>query len=226
MPTTATLTGLSTAFAAALALGAGGAIAQDGPVEGARDGKWVSISGEVVAKLGDTLKIDHGDGLVTVESDDFFGPEDIDKFSIGNRVTVYGEVDADLYENHTIEAAQIHNEATDTYHFALPADEEAIGATIGERGIYDYTVVESGVTVSGEITGIDGRQITLDVGGTDPVTVDTTEMAYDPTDDVGYPQLDTGDAIQASGDLTGGFFEDREMTAVTVTLLADTTASS
>lgn len=238
MPTARTLTGLATVIAtviaavmatviaAAMAPGPGSAAAESGPVATARDGKWVSISGEVVAKLGDTFQIEHGDGLVTVESDDFLGPEGMSRIEVGHRVTVYGEVDADLYEKHTIEAGRIHNETNDTYHFALPTDEEAIGATVGEMVASDYTLVESGLTVSGEITGIEGREITVDIGGADPVTVDTSDMAHDPTDDVGYPQLRTGDRIQASGDLTGRFFEDRAMSAVTVTLLAEAPADS
>ena len=214
--TTATALGALVTLLAAPALGA-----EDGDMPELRDGKWVSVTGEVAAKRGDEVMLDHGDGLLTIEMDDWIGPAGVSQLSLGDLVTVKGEVDADLYESRTIEASSVHNEATNSYYYAAPVDEEATPGVSHAVPTPGFTAPESTVTVAGTVTGVEGRTVMLDIGEA-TVEVDTAEMSYNPVDDVGYPQIGKGDRLQATGGLTAGFFEDGTVEAETVTLLTDT----
>ena len=63
---------------------------------------WISLSGTVHAVSPDTFELDYGEGNITVEMDD--GDRDADAYKLlhGDKVTVNGLIDDDLFEMRTI----------------------------------------------------------------------------------------------------------------------------
>jgi hypothetical protein len=60
--------------------------------------------------------------------------------------------------------------------------------------------------------------------GTSTLRVDTAEMAENPLDDHGVPQVDPGDHVSVTGTVDVHFFEARELTADSVLTLTNTQA--
>ncbi|MBO6906560.1 MAG: NirD/YgiW/YdeI family stress tolerance protein, partial [Parvibaculum sp.] len=73
-----------------------------------QDDKWLSLSGNVVDVEGSIFTLDYGEGLVTVEMDDWDWYDETGSLMPGESVVVYGEVDNDLFEQATIEASSVY----------------------------------------------------------------------------------------------------------------------
>lgn len=195
---------------AAAALLVAPAHAQD-PYEMADD-TWISLSGEVEEVSADEFLLDYGGGMVTVEMDD--GDRDADGYKLvrGDDVTVTGVIDDDFFEATTIEAGSVYVEKLGTYFYASTADEEDRYITI-----YGPTVNATAV-VQGTVTEVRDHEFVVDTN-VRSVTVDVSEMLYNPLDDTGYQQIEAGDMVSASGGVDYDFFEGREIMAQTVTTL-------
>ena len=184
------------------------------------DGRWASVSGEVASIMGDGFYLDYGEGVVFVEMNDRFGFVEEIPVDVGSEVTVQGAIDNDLYEERKIEASTVYSQSRNTFYYASAYDDEN-----GGYPTYPITPpinVEgaSGITVSGEVSAIEGRKVMVEAGGIE-LTVDTSALDYDPTDDIGFPALDEGDLVQVTGSLSEEFLEDQILRAETVTLLND-----
>ena len=182
------------------------------------DESWISISGTAVDVQFDTFTLDYGDGVVTVEMDDWDWYNENRVVLEGDKLTVYGKIDDDLYETTSIEASSVYVESLGTYFYASAADEEY-------DDDYDYWVVASPITVGdttvrGTVTGVDGREFTIDTGARQ-LTVDTVAMSYNPLDDRGYQQIDPGDYVSVTGHIDNDLWEERELTAEYVVTLQD-----
>lgn len=204
--------------ALAVALGfamAPGALAEDKDPYLQPDESWISISGTAVETDADSFTLDYGDGIITVEMDKWDWYEKDFQVIEGDKVTVYGEIDDDLYETTKIEASSVYDKSRETYYFASSADEEF-------DDDYDYWIdddfVVGEMTVRGTVTGVNGRQFTIDTGSR-KMTVDTIMMSYNPVDAKGYPTIDKGDYVSVSGDMDYDTWEKRELMADTVVVL-------
>lgn len=187
----------------------------------AQDGSWISLSGTVTSTTADSFELDYGRGIVTVEMDDWDWFDDNNNTIPGDKVTVYGEVDDDTYELTSIEASSVYVENLGTTFYASPADEE---------DIRDFDLVPTvpiavgDVTLTGTVQSVTGREFTIDTD-IQQVTVDTTLMSYNPTDDEGYQQIDVGDTVTVLGDMDYDTFENRELMADNIVTLDDDTNS-
>lgn len=182
------------------------------------DSSWIGINGTVASASDDAFLLDYGEGLITVEMDDWDWYDEGKGILAGDQVSVYGKIDKDLYEARTIEASSVYVKGLNTYFFANPADEE-IDATIG---MYNFTLpAEDGsrVNVSGMVKDINGREFTLDTGP-GKIKVDTKGMKYNPLDSNGYQKLHKGDVVTVGGYLDLDFFEKREIQATSVVTLS------
>ena len=180
------------------------------------DGSWTAISGTVVASGLDDFTVSTGDGVVTVEMDDFDFDADAAPIDAGDEVTVYGRVDADFYEARTLEAGTVYEADTGTFHYASAADED--------RALYALpaaTWTADTITLTGEVASVDGREFTLDHISGYQVEVDTASMALNPVDDDGMVQIDEGDAVSVTGALDDGLFDNTELSADTIVELND-----
>jgi uncharacterized protein YdeI (BOF family) len=84
------------------------------------DDTWISISGTVDTVRPDSFTLDYGKGVITVEMDD--GDRDADAYKLlkGDKATVNGKIDDDLFETRSIEAGSVYVESLDTYFYASP----------------------------------------------------------------------------------------------------------
>lgn len=193
----------TTILAAAFSLSAYAADPYEKP-----DGSYISLTGEVASSTPSAFILDYGEGLVTVEMDDWEWYADGYMILPEDQVTVYGYVDDDFYETTSIEASSVYVEDLNTYFYASGADEESL--SIATAAIYDLDF-----EITGEITAIDGREFKVDTGER-TVTVDTWQLGYNPVDDQGYLRLDVGDRVTVFGDLDRDVFDNRELSAETI----------
>ena len=178
------------------------------------DDSWISITGTVDQVNPNAFTLDYGKGLITVEMDD--GDRDADAYKLlpGDKVTVSGIVDDDLFEAATIEASTVHVEKLGTTFYSSAADEEDLG-----RVVMSPVVVEvSFAALEGTVTSVSEEEFTLDTGAS-KITVEVDAMAYNPLDDEGFQQVEIGDRVAVTGDADYDLFEGREFEASSVTTL-------
>jgi len=173
------------------------------------DDTWISISGEVETVSPDAFTLDYGDGMITVEMDD--GDRDADGYKLlkGDRVTVYGVIDDDLFETRSIEASSVYVENLGTYFFASAVDEEDILVTL------TTPIVVSELVVQGTVTNVGMDQFSIDTG-TREITVEIDELPYNPLDDEGYQKIREGDVVSVTGETEPDFMQGRIVMADTV----------
>lgn len=202
-----------TALAAASAFGmAAPALAQSPATLG--DNTPIALNGTIVSAGPNSFMLDYGDGLVTVEMDDFDGWSEASPLLEGDRVTVYGDVDNDLFQAARIEASSVYVKGLNTTFFANDADEEDLAA------FYVVTPALNNVNVTGLVKQIDpaAGRIQLDTGQA-MVTVETDELGYNPLDRYGYQRVALGDRLFVSGEVDRAFFQGRVLDAETIVTL-------
>ena len=177
------------------------------------DQSWISISGTVVETGSDEFTLDYGRGIITVEMDDW-GWYNNDFRTIENdRVTVYGMIDADMYETTTIEARSVYDQDLGTYFYASADDE------YGQYDSwFDDDVVLGQTIVKGKVSGVGQNEFTIDTGRR-MLTVNVSEMSYNPLDDKGFHRIDRGDYVRARGDMDVNFWAGRTLMADSVITL-------
>lgn len=185
-----------------------------------QDEDWITVTGDVNSITPDAFTLDFGDGLITVEMDDWDFYSDTSRLVTGEKVTVYGVIDNGFYEAKTIEADMVYAHDRSTYFYANDADEED-----DYPYYYSYyhtypVAVPDGtwLSVSGRVTDINGRELTLNTGE-NKLIVDTKELNYNPLDDKGYQQIDKGDRIYVTGLVDINIFDANELDALTITSL-------
>lgn len=178
------------------------------------DDSWISISGEVDSVYGDSFTLDYGDGLVTVEMDDWDWYDENSALLEGDTVTVWGRIDDDLFETTSIEASSVYVQGLNSYFYANPADEEEDWYI--DVPVYSYTVttpiVIAEAEVRGTVSSVGEREFTINTGDR-MLTVDTSALDYNPLDDKGYQKVEEGDKVLVQGTMDAGFFGDRELDA-------------
>lgn len=183
------------------------------PVETRPDGSWISLSGQVSSYTPNAFTLDYGEGVITVETDDWDSIGDVWSISEGDQVTVYGRVDDGLYQNRRIEAGSVFIEDLDTLVTApSPADEED---PLPVTHTYLTVPADYDLQVVGTVTSVSDREFTIDTGER-KVSVDTMQMGYNPLDDSGVVQIEEGDFVSVSGDLDLNVFDENEISAETI----------
>lgn len=184
----------------------------------------VTLTGEIEAIYADNFTLNYGDGLITVEMDDWDFYNDTAPLVVGETVTVNGEIDHDFYEAKTVEAGRVYSYETSTYYYANDADEED-----ADYWVYSYPVVApegTWLALSGIVQEIDGSEFVLDTG-LDEMRIETAYLNSDPLDDEGVQQIDSGDRVYVSGEVDNSVFDDKEIEASSViTLTKDATKTT
>lgn len=185
------------------------------------DDSWIGISGTVVSPEPDSFSLDYGDGVITVEMDDWDTYGDAYPLMDGDRVTVYGKVDDDLFELSSIEASSVYVENLGTYFYASSADEE--DPVYAE---YFWTppapLVLNRATLRGTVDRVnrEQREFTVDTG-VQQVTVETDALGHNPLDDFGFQKVERGDKVSVSGEFDVDFLDGRVFEADSVITLSD-----
>ena len=173
----------------------------------ASDGQSLSLTGTVVSAAPNSFVLDYGAGNVVVEMDDFDPFPEGQGLKAGDRVTVSGLADQDLFLNKRIEARSVYVRNLNSYFYASNADEEEYRSS---------AVVAASATNHSDFTGtvsaIEGREFTL---GTGPlaIRVDTSLLADNPLDSEGLQQIKVGDRVFAWGDIDFDAAEGAELKA-------------
>ena len=186
-----------------------------------QDKDWITVTGDVTSVHDEAFTLNFGEGLITVEMDDWDWYDEANLLKAGEKVTVYGRIDNGWYEAKKIEAGSVYAHDRATYYYANDGDEE--GDYIYSSYYVSYpTTVPDGtwMTASGEVTDINGRELTLDTGAF-KISVDTIGMAYNPLDNKGYQQIDEGDRIYVSGRVDKSVFDENELAASAITILVE-----
>ena len=201
---------------AALALGFGLAAPQaqaqtqsdEQAVAQAEEGNWLLLGGEVHSVDEESFVLDYGDGAITVEMGSYgwYNPQVLQK---GDKVTVSGVMDDDIFDKRTLEASAVYVDRLDSYFLASAVDRDA--------GIYAYPGAmfmsdEEWVAVSGTVASMDEDELMLDIG------FQTIEVETD--DLVGGPNLSEGDRVIIYGEVEDDLFEDAELEAEQVVRLS------
>lgn len=180
------------------------------------DESWISISGTVAHSDSDSFVLDYGDGVVTVEMDDWDAYGDAYGLLDGDEVTVYGRVDDDLFEFTKIEAGSVYVEDLNTFFYASSDDEEDV------QWLVSTPIIISQTTVRGTVSDVRPQEgeFSIDMAGA-TLTVDTEELGYNPLDAKGFQQIEEGDVVSVTGTVDHEFFDGRVIDAETVITLAD-----
>ena len=178
----------------------------------AANNSWITLNGIVVASSPEAFELDYGTGIITVEMDGWSWYSGMHAIMEGDRVTVHGRVDDDLYEIASIEADSVYVKGLNTYFYANSLDEEDM--------VSPTTILhpDTGFQLQGTITKTSGREFTINTGSHE-IKIDTSNMDYNPLDDKGYQKLKVGDYVQVIGKLDVDFFEKTEIMAESVTTL-------
>ncbi|HKL48626.1 MAG TPA: hypothetical protein VJ882_03130 [Desulfuromonadales bacterium] len=169
---------------------------------------WISISGTVEDVQKDSFSLDYGDGLILVEMDDGDRDADAYKLMAGDKVTVNGMVDNDLFEKASIEAGSIYVEKLGTYFYASAKDEE-------EKATLSQTLGQTDSVVQGKISDVRKQEFDLNTG-IKRITIDVSKLSDNPLDEKGYQKLEPGDIVRVEGDFKKEFFTGRVLVAESV----------
>ncbi|WP_025897037.1 hypothetical protein [Sneathiella glossodoripedis] len=222
-----------TMFAGSLAFGTASAAGTD-PTDSKFDNESpISISGTITAVTEGAFELrynnsDKGeDGVIVVELDDWDFTDEAKFVEKGEKVTIYGHIDHDLFETRKIEADTVFSHNDKVYYFANSVDEEDFYDTyyVTPNSVkLEEIPDEAWVNIKGKVTEIDGRELTISLGGKDMV-IDTDEMPYNPLDKVGLQKIEKGDYIYVSGEMDKNFFDDNEVDAASIITLRDASKS-
>lgn len=185
------------------------------------DRSYVSLTGTVastVASKGIGFTLDYGEGSIIVEADDWDLDEDARVYP-GERVTVKGLIDKDLFERRSIEASSVYVHPRNVYYFASSADEEP--RFYGYNYYPGYPLDGSWMTVSGTVKSVspNSKSFEIDTGARD-LKVMTDDLGYNPLDNIGFQKLRKGDRISVTGILDKDFLDEDDIRASSVITLS------
>lgn len=203
---------------AAMALALSGAVSGQEPnPRMLPDDTWISLSGTVTSTTDSAFMLDYGDGMITVEMDDWDTVGDAFPLVEGDEVTVFGDVDENLFVQDTIEAGSVYVEGLNSFFYANSADEEEYAAWT-----VDTVVTVGDVKYIGTVRTVnpDADEFTIDTGAQE-LTVDVEGLLYDPLDDEGFQKIEVGDVVSVEGMLDEDFFTNNDLVADTIVTLVD-----
>ena len=188
------------------------AMAQD-RVTGTPPGGEISLSGKVAAIEEDAFTLDYGAGRVRVDLDDGYDwfPPGTPGLTIGEPVTVNGEIDDDMFDSREIEATSIYRQSMQTYLYADTSNARFFPP------MQERPADRSWVNLSGTVKGVSGREFILDTGVRE-FRVDTDDMTTDP---VAQARIRPGSRVSVSGLVEGDdIFDRQEIDATNVVVLS------
>lgn len=208
---------LTIGIASALAIGFAGtpAIGGDGHsgLKGLDDETSITVSGTIVNADEDEFDLLVGDETLTVEIEDDIRDGGAYTLSDGDRITVTGSVDDDLFEGKELEATAIYIEKIGTT-FIVDDDYAGDHGMVAGRNLGEY------VELTGTVTEVDGDDEEFRVrGDLGSFTVEVDELDNDPFDDDDYLQIRVGDTVRVVGEIDDDWLEGREIEANSVNVI-------
>lgn len=180
-------------------------------LRGEPKGSWVALSGQVVSHTDNSFILDFGDGIVTVNTDNWDTVGDSWAVSDGDNVTVYGLVEAGFYQNKVINAGSIYVEDASTMVSAPVTDQQ----NMADSYTYFTVPADYDLQVAGTVTSVTDRKFTID-SGSRKVTIDTIRLGYNPLDNQGLQQIKKGDFVSVRGELKRSIFDNAAVIAESI----------
>ena len=180
-----------------------------------QDDTRITLFGTVAEVNGNRFKLDYGEGTIIVETDGRDWNAGDGRLEAGDRVTVFGMVDKDLYETTTLEARSVYVERLGAMFQASPLDEEDNFYNLNNLSDDFDTVLQ------GTVSGVGVTSFTLDRENR-RITVEVDDMAYNPLDEEGYQRVEEGDVVSVTGSMSKKFFEGRVLEAESVVTVRNT----
>ncbi len=184
-------------------------------VEQAINMEWISLTGTVQSVSADRFTLKYGDGQIDIEMDGY-GWKDQGYLRNGDRVTVTGRVDNDLYEKKKIEASSVFVPRRNEYFSANPADEEDgyYASSVGQTALVGAAEDDEWVAFTGTVTSIDGDEIAVNTG------YRTIDVDLGDASGPEAPVIDIGDRVSVSGEMDDAdLFDAREVEATSVVII-------
>lgn len=206
-----------------------------------KNNSYISLEGTVESVSPNSFVLSYsedGDDVL-VEMDD--GDRDADAYRLlpGDRVTVYGVMDRDLFESRKIEASTVYVDKLNTFFSASAVDEEdylpiltivttasgsdmdgdsdaSANASAGAAGATPDPIL----WVQGEVSNVQDGSFDLAMGERD-INVTVAGLSDNPLDDEGYRKIQNGDVVSVLGNIDSGFFNDGELVAESVVKVHD-----
>jgi len=150
---------------------------------------------------------------VTVEVEDEIRDGGAYTLSPGDRVTVSGRVDDDLFEGKELKANAIHIDKLGTTFIIDEEYADEYGMVFGQD-IGDY------IAVAGNVTTVrpDDGEFRIH-GNLGDFTVEVDKLAENPLDEDGYMRIRTGDAVRIVGKVDEDWLEGREIVATSIRVI-------
>jgi uncharacterized protein YdeI (BOF family) len=183
-----------------------------GNFEKKRNGEFITMSGVVRNVTADSFNLRTFDKNILVEMDDYDWDADGYKLVNGDNVVVTGRIDHDFFERKKIEASSVYVKGIDSYFFASSDDEEGPNHYYTSYSGVKHLPETATATISGIVVAKVGRDIKVDTG-VRKVTVDTSDMTYNPLDDEGITRVGIGDFVRVSGQVDETFLGKKELEA-------------
>ncbi|MCU7555469.1 NirD/YgiW/YdeI family stress tolerance protein [Alteromonas sp. ASW11-19] len=213
---------LSTAVAAALfsaqAVAADGNLLKDkSDLSEWEDNTWLTVSGQIKEVGDDSFVLRSGDDRLTVEFEDGDDDEDAQMFNVGDKVTVSGEVDENLFLDTSLEASSVFVHDWNTTFVAETTDNE-----LKDRFIATATVPSDldDMTLIGSVSSVNGETIQLTTSGV-TIDVDVSELPGNPLSDDGYLHIQEGDRVKVDASIESAFYNESMVVAEALIRLND-----
>lgn len=177
------------------------------------DDTQITLSGKMVKIDGDEFVLRYLGGSITVELEDWARDAEELGFKNNAEVTVYGEIDNDLFTASTIEAEAVYLKSNGRYFYA--PDKISKPATRAYRWSEPTDDSLADMSIRGRVIATDREvgEFTIAVANGDEITVKLDELAYDPFDEVEGKEIEKGDWVRVAGRLDFEFFEGKVLHA-------------
>lgn len=175
----------------------------------ASNATYISLGGKITSVDADSFLLDAGTHRISVEMDDYNDDADASMLRKGDRVTVYGLVDDNLFSNETIEASSIYVERLNNKYFANSLDEE-------ERALAEATPLPASenIALQGQVSRVNPYEYEFELeAGDRDVRVEILDLPDNPLDERGQRRLREGDVVRVEGRWERDFLEGREIDA-------------
>ena len=145
---------------------------------------WIGIHGTIGMVGPNSFFLDHGDSTVIVGlAGEALREHD---FAKGQKVTVFGRVDNDLFEKNIIKARAVAVEGIDGAGHSVISEQDRLGSI-------NVSYVPASM-VHGRVSAVTETRVVLDHGD-QKISIDTSELSGDQE----KPQVKQGDLVMAEG---------------------------
>lgn len=181
------------------------------------DGAPVVLTGTVDAIRSDEFDLNYGTGKITVELDGWGWTGNETRYlRTGERVTISGRIDDDLFEGREVEAENIFLPGSYNYYYTTDIYPSYYWYYDDNNTVQDGSYA----SMRGTVSNISGDEFTLTSANNASMKVDVSDMGYDPFDNEGLQKVENGDHVHVYGEIDDGFFERREIMADSIVVLS------